>query len=249
MDKQLCLPTDKRRCSVNGYIEVLLRSITTFIALLCLALLMGRKQLSQITFFDYIVGITIGSIAAVIAVDRTINVIDGTIAIVLWSVMPVVVGYIAMKSIKFRILVDGEPKVIIQNGVIINKNMLREKYNMGDLLMQLRDKGVFDISEVDFAILEPNGKLSVLKKPQNCAVTLKDMNITADYTGVMTELIIDGRIISKHLESIGKDIGWLNGQLSNRNIDNIENVVFAGYLSNGELYISLRNNSSGIHLI
>ncbi|MEA4894608.1 MAG: DUF421 domain-containing protein [Oscillospiraceae bacterium] len=210
---------------------------------------MGRKQLSQITFFDYIVGITIGSIAAVIAVDRTINVIDGTIAIVLWSVMPVVVGYIAMKSIKFRILVDGEPKVIIQNGVIINKNMLREKYNMGDLLMQLRDKGVFDISEVDFAILEPNGKLSVLKKPQNCAVTLKDMNITADYTGVMTELIIDGRIISKHLESIGKDIGWLNGQLSNRNIDNIENVVFAGYLSNGELYISLRNNSSGIHLI
>ncbi|MPM68760.1 hypothetical protein SDC9_115694 [bioreactor metagenome] len=69
---------------------------------------MGRKQLSQITFFDYVVGITIGSIAAVIAVDRTISVIDGTIAIVLWSIMPVIVGYIAMKSIKFRVLVDGE---------------------------------------------------------------------------------------------------------------------------------------------
>ena len=151
---------------MNGYIEVLLRSIITFIGLLCLALLMGRKQLSQITFFDYVVGITIGSIAAVIAVDKTISVIDGTIAIVIWSVMPVIAGYIAIKSIKFRILVDGEPKVIIQNGVIINKNMLREKYNMGDLLMQLRDKGIFDISEVDFAILEPNGKLSVLRKPQ-----------------------------------------------------------------------------------
>ena len=111
---------------MNEYIELLLRSIITFIGLLCLALLMGRKQLSQITFFDYVVGITIGSIAAVISVDKTISVIDGTIAIILWSLMPVVVGYIAMKSIRFRILVDGEPKVIIQNGVIINKNMLRE---------------------------------------------------------------------------------------------------------------------------
>lgn len=234
---------------MNEYIEVLLRSILTFIGLLCLALLMGRKQLSQITFFDYVVGITIGSIAAVIAVDKTINVIDGIVAIVLWSVMPVTVGYIAMKSIKFRKLVDGEPKVIIQNGVIINKNMLREKYNMGDLLMQLRDKGVFDISEVDFAILEPNGKLSVLKKPQNCAVIRKDMNMTADYTGVMTELIIDGRIISKHLERIGKDMEWLYDQLNSRHIDSVEHIIFAGYLSNGELYVSLRNDSTGIHLI
>lgn len=111
---------------MNEYIGVLFRSIITFIGLLCLALLMGRKQLSQITFFDYIVGITIGSIAAVISVDRTVSVIDGTIAIVIWSLMPIIVGFIAMKSIKFRILVDGEPKVVIQNGVIINKNMLRE---------------------------------------------------------------------------------------------------------------------------
>ena len=227
----------------------MLRSIITFIGLLGLALLMGRKQLSQITFFDYIVGITIGSISAVISVDRTVSVIDGTIAIVIWSLMPIVVGFIAMKSIKFRILVDGEPKVVIQNGVIINKNMLREKYNMGDLLMQLRDKGIFDISEVDFAILEPNGKLSVLKKPQHCAVTLKDMNMPTDYKGVMTELVIDGTIISKHLESVGKDIGWLHDQLNSRHVESIENVIFAGYLSNGELYVSLRNDSSGIHLI
>ena len=163
--------------------------------------------------------------------------------------MPIAVGYVALKSIHFRMLVDGEPKVVIQNGVIINKNMLREKYNIGDLLMQLRDKGIFDISEVDFAILEPNGKLSVLKKPQHCAVTLKDMNMIADYKGVMTELIIDGRIISKHLESIGKDIGWLQDQLNSRHIESIDNVIFAGYLSNGELYISMRNDSIGIHLI
>ncbi len=234
---------------MNEYIEILLRSILTFLGLLCLTLFMGRKQLSQITFFDYVVGITIGSIAAVIAVDRTVSIINGAIAIVLWSVMPVIIGFIAMKSIRFRMLVDGEPKVVIQNGVIINKNMMKEKYNIGDLLMQLRDKGIFDISEVDFAILEPNGKLSVLKKPQHCAVTLKDMNLTADYIGVMTELIIDGRIISKHLESINKDIGWLYAQLNRKHIDSVEHVVFAGYLSNGEIYVSLRNDSTGLHLI
>ncbi len=233
---------------MNEYIEVLLRSIVTFIGLLCLALLMGRKQLSQITFFDYIVGITIGSIAAVLVVDRTINIFDGAIAIVSWSIMPIIVGYIAMKSIRFRVLVDGEPKVVIQSGVIINKNMLKEKYNMGDLLMQLRDKGVFDISEVDYAILEPNGTLSVLKKQQNNTVTLNDINISTDNPGLFTELVIDGKVIEKHLESIGKDTLWLENQLKSKNVPSIDMVVFAGYQSNSGLYISLKNDLDGIHL-
>ena len=226
-----------------------LRSAITFAGLLVLALLMGRKQLSQITFFDYIVGITIGSIAAVISVDRTVSVVDGVIAIVLWATMPIVVGYIAMKSIRFRMLVDGKPKVVIQNGIIINKNMLHEKYNMGDLLMQLRDKGVFDISEVDFAILEPNGKLSVLKKPEYDTTRVKDLKIAASHKGVMTELIIDGKVIQKHLKAIGKNTQWLQKELNNRNINHISDVIFAGYFSNGELYISLRNHLTGIHFI
>ena len=234
---------------MNEYIETLLRSVGTFIALLCLALLMGRKQLSQITFFDYIVGITIGSIAAVLTVDRTINVYDGVIAIVLWSVMPIIVGYIAMKSIRFRLLVDGEPKVVIQNGVIINKNMLKEKYNIGDLLMQLRDKGIFDVSEVDFAILEPNGTLSVLKKPQFSTLTPNNIGLSVSGSGVMTELIIDGRIITKHLQSIGKDESWLLSELKMRNVAKISDVVFAGILSNGSIYLSLRNDMDGMHLI
>jgi len=234
---------------MNEYIEAVLRSVVTFIGLLGLTLLIGRKQLSQITFFDYIVGITIGSIAAVIAVDRTINIVDGAIAVVIWALMPITVGYIAMKSIRFRVLVDGEPKITIQNGVIINRNMLKEKYNMGDLLMQLRDKGVFDISEVDYAILEPNGKLSVMKKQQYNTITLKEMDIPSGSPGLMTELIIDGKIMEKHLESIGKNALWLSNQLKSRNIANVDTVVFAGYQSNSGLYISLRNDSEGSHLI
>ncbi|MFB0920409.1 MAG: DUF421 domain-containing protein [Oscillospiraceae bacterium] len=234
---------------MNEYIETVLRSAGTFVVLLCLALLMGRKQLSQMTFFDYIVGITIGSIAAVLTVDRTINIFDGAIAIVTWSVLPIIVGYIAMKSIRFRLLVDREPKVIIQKGVIINKNMLKEKYNVGDLLMQLRDKGVFDISEVDYAILEPNGKLSVLKKPQFSPVTPAEITLEPRQTGVMIELVIDGSIIEKHLESIKRDKDWLMGELKKRQIESVEKVVLAGYLPSGDLYVSVRSDMDGVHLI
>ena len=234
---------------MSGYTEILLRSVITFIGLLFLTLFMGRKQLSQITFFDYIVGITIGSIAASIVVDRSIEVIDGIIATVVWCAMPIIIGYIAVKNIKFRRLVDGEPKVVIQNGVIINKNMLKEKYNIGDLLMQLRDKGVFDISEVEFAILEPNGNLSILKKSQYNPLTPKDMSIPTEYKGLMTELVIDGRIISQHLAIVNKDTQWLIDQLKAKNINNIKNVVFAGLQTDGQLYISLKNDTTGTHSI
>jgi Predicted membrane protein len=234
---------------MNEYIEVLLRSVITFIGLLGLALLMGRKQLSQITFFNYIVGITIGSIVAVIVVDRSINVIDGIIAIVAWSIMPIIVGCIAMKSVRFRAIVDGEPIIVIQNGVIINKNMLREKYNMGDLLMQLRDKDVFDISEVNYALLEPNGTLSDLKKQQNITVTLKDINIPTASSGLFIELIIDGQILEKHLNSLGKDRLWLQNELKSKSVTDINTVVFAGYHSNSGLYVSLRNDLKGTHLV
>lgn len=234
---------------MNGYIDILLRSVITFIGLLFLTLLMGRKQLSQITFFDYIVGITIGSIAASIAVDRSIGIIDGIIATIVWCAMPIIIGYIAVKNIAFRRFVDGEPKVVIQNGIIINKNMLKEKYNMGDLLMQLRDKDVFDITEVEFAILEPNGKLSILKKSQYNPVTPKDMNIVSNYKGLMIELVIDGRIISQHLKIINKDTQWLLDQLKSRNINDIKDVIFAGLQTDGQLYVSLKSDTTGTHSI
>ena len=234
---------------MGGYVGILLRSIITFIGLLFLTHMMGRKQLSQITFFDYIVGITIGSIAASIAVDRSIGIIDGIIATVVWCAMPIIIGYIAVKNIAFRRFVDGEPKVVIQNGTIINKNMLEEKYNMGDLLMQLRDRGIFDITEVEFAILEPNGELSVLKKSQYNPVTPKDLSIPTNYKGLMIELVIDGRIISQHLKIINKDAQWLIDQLKNRNIHNIKDVIFAGLQTDGQLYISLKNDSTGTHSI
>lgn len=116
-------------------------------------------------------------------------------------------------------------------------------------LMQLRDKGVFDITEVEFALLEPNGELSVLKKSQYNPVSSKDLNSSTYYKGLMTELIIDGRVISQHLQVIGKDTQWLFDQLKSRNIYNIKDVVLAGFQTDGQLFVSLKNDTTGIHSI
>ena len=107
--------------------------------------------------------------------------------------------------------------------------------------MQLRQKDVFDITEVEFAILEPNGDLSVLKKSQYNTVTTKDLNIPTSYKGLMTELILNGQIMISHLEMMNLDIEWLLNQLKIRNINNIDEVIFAAIQTDGQLYIALKN--------
>lgn len=191
---------------MSGYFNIFLRSIISFIGLLVLTRLMGRKYLSELTYFDHIVSITIGSIVASVAVDRSVNTIDGIIATITWSIFPILVGYISLKNLFFRKIVDSEPLIIIQNGTINDKNMAKSRYHIGDLLMQLRQRNIFDITEVEFAILEPNGDLSVLKKSQYNTVTPKDLNILTNYKGLMTELIINGQIMNSHLKMMNLDI-------------------------------------------
>ncbi len=226
---------------MSWYFNIFFRSIISFIGLLVLARLMGRKHLAELTYFDHIVSITIGSIIVAVAVDRSINGIDSIIATTVWAVLPIIVGYISLKNLDFRKIVDSEPLIIIQNGTIIDKNMSKIRYHIGDLLMQLRQKDVFDISEVEFAILEPNGDLSVLKKPQYNTVTTEDLNIATKYKGLMTELIINGQIMRAHLKMINHDIEWLLNQLKLRNITNINEVIFAALQTDGQLYIAIKN--------
>lgn len=229
---------------MNGYTNILTRSIATFLGLLLIARIMGRKHMSELTYFDHIVSITIGSIIASIAVDRSIRTSDGIIATVVWGILPILIGYISLKNLTFRRIVDSEPLIIIQNGKILDKNMTKTRYHMGDLLLQLRQKDVFDITEVEFAVLEPNGKLSVLKKASYNNVTLKDLNISTGYKGLMTELIIDGQIIAPHLKRLNLDIKWLLEQLRSRNIENVEDVVFTALQTDGQLYIAIKTNTA-----
>jgi len=226
---------------MSGYFNIFLRSIISFIGLLFITRLMGKKHRSELTFFDHVVSITIGSIIASVAVDRSVNVIDGIIATTVWGGLAILVGYISLKNLFFRKIVDSEPLIFIQNGTINDENMAKSRYHIGDLLMQLRLKDVFDITEVEYAILEPNGDLSVLKKSQYNTIIPKDLNIATNYKGLMTELIINGQIMNSHLKMMNLDIEWLLNQLKTRNINTIDDVIFAALQTDGQLYIALKN--------
>lgn len=223
-----------------NYLYVFIKSVATFLILLILARLMGRKQLSQITFFDYIVGITIGSIAGSGIIDRDISMYDTIIALLVWSILPIIIGNINLKSIRTRKLIESDPVIIIQNGVVNEKNMKKVRYNIGDLLMQLREKGIFELSEVEFALLEAHGKLSVLKNSQSREVTLKDLNIQVPYKGMTIEVILDGAILNHNLSIINKDEAWLINELKNRNINDVNHIIYAGYTSEGSLEVVKR---------
>ena len=227
---------------MNEYLNLLVRSVVIYFILVIFARIMGRKQISQLTYFDYVVGITIGSIAAVASVDKNISMYKGIFSIIIWSILTILISEITLKNIKLRLLIDSEPLLMIDKGKVIYKNMKKARYNIGDLLMQLRDKDIFYITEVEIAILEPDGKLSVLKKAEHTTLTVGDMNIIKPKTGMMVDLILDGNILSSHLQQIQKNEEWVIAQLKARNIHNIKDVVFAGIQADEQIYIVTKDD-------
>lgn len=229
---------------MNLHLMLFFRSILTYFILLTLTRAMGRKQISHLTYFDYVVGITIGSIAGELILNKNINLYDGIASIAVWSILTILISDIAMKSIKFRLLIDSEPLLIIDKGKVIYKNMKKARYNIGDLLMQLRDKDIFNITEVEVAILEPDGKLSVLKKADQTLVTVGDMNMKKPKVGMMVDIILDGNILYPHLSIISKDKEWVFNQLKTRNINNIKDVVYAGIQADEQIFIVTKENNT-----
>jgi uncharacterized membrane protein YcaP (DUF421 family) len=225
---------------MNDYMITFLRALLGFITLLVLVRLIGRKQMSQMTFSDYIVGIVIGSLGANLTVNKSLNVISGIIAIAAWGGFDILTSFLALKNLRMRKLVYGEPLIVINKGQIHDQNMSKSNYNINELLMQLREKDVFDPATVDYAILEPNGQLSVLKKAEHTNPTVKDMGLSKAPQGVMTDLIIDGKVLSNHLLEMKKDEAWLREKLQEQGIKELEMVIYAGLFINGELYVASR---------
>lgn len=218
-----------------------LRTLVGFFVLLFLTRVLGKKQLSQMTFFTYITGIALGNIAGDMVVHRDIKLIDGITGLTLWALLTLTVEYISLKSSKARVLLDGEPTIVIKNGSILEKALASNKLNMDDLSMLLRTKNIFSVKEVDYAVLEPNGQLSVLKKIENEPVTKKDAQIVpTPRKYIPTELVVDGKIVRKNLQELNLSQEWLDNQLKMSGVAAIEEVFFAELQSDGSLYIDKR---------
>lgn len=217
---------------------VFVRGLLAFVSLLIMTRMMGKKQVSQLTFFDYVTGITIGSIASSMTVDLDIEAVSAWVGMIVWTLGVVLVSFIAIKSRVCRKIVDGEPTLVVQNGQILERNMRKLGYNLDDLLMQLREGGTFSLAEVEFALLESNGELSVLKKSQHQPVTPADLGIPTDYKGLSVEVVMDGKVIDANLKQMQLNKAWLDQQVRARN-HKLEDVFYAEIDTSGQLYIDL----------
>jgi uncharacterized membrane protein YcaP (DUF421 family) len=174
---------------MNEALVVFVRSVIAFITLLIFARILGKQQVSQLTFFEYVLGITIGSTASTLTTDLTSRAWPHWVGLLTWALAVLIMQWASLKWRYAAKYFNGEPTIVIMNGRIMEKTLGSMRYTADDLMEQLRNNGVFDLNEVAYAMLESNGELSVLKKSQYQPVTLNDLNISPNFVGVSTELI------------------------------------------------------------
>lgn len=223
-------------------VSIVVKTVIAAVTLFFLARLMGKKQISQLTFFDYTVGISIGSVAAAMSVDQRISIHAGIISMAIWALFPIIFSSISLHSMIARRLLDGTPKVLIQNGKIVEKNLRGVKFTVNDLLEELRIKDVFNIADVEFAVLETSGKLSVLKKVFTQPITPKDMNLPASGQGISANIVIDGKLMKENMAQMHLDEQWLIQELRKNNMNTIAEVLLASRDSKKVLHIDRKND-------
>lgn len=224
------------------FLEILLRTTLSFLVLLLMARLMGRKQLSQLTFFNYITGITLGSVAAEIAGKTDTAFWDGITSIVWWSILTIVIGVIGLKSSHARVVLDGQPVIVMKQGKILEKELWRLHLNMDDLSMLLREQNVFSTADVETAIFEPDGKLSIMLKEEKQPVTKHDQKLfTVKPKYIPMELIVDGKIVEGNVKEAGITTEWLMKQLQASNVE-LADVFYLELQKDGTLYIDQRHD-------
>lgn len=217
--------------------SVFIRSIVTIVVLFLLAKVMGKKQISQLNLFDYIVGITIGSVAADISLDLNKSFLDGVICMLVFGLTGALVSYVTLKSIKLRRFFTGTPSIIIENGKIIEEGLKKVKFNINDLMEELRGAGYFNIDEVAYAVMETNGKISFLPKDEEKPVTKKDMDLKIIPSSLVANIIIDGKIMMNNLKAMNKDEKWLSHELKVLGYKDLDEILLATLDSNDKIMV------------
>jgi uncharacterized membrane protein YcaP (DUF421 family) len=225
-------------------VVILIRSVWAFLLLLLMTRIMGKKQLSQLTFFDYCVGITIGSIAATMSVDQNVKIANGLISLLIWGLFPILLAVIGLKSRSFLHITDGKPAIVIKNGEILENSMKKNQLAIDELMMLLREKSVFKVADVEMAVLETNGELSVMKKTEQEPITPFMLGMKLEKEHAPTLLVADGHVLSKNLHTLGYTEEWLMGEMEKQGAFRIEDVFLAQVDSTGSLFIDMYKEQS-----
>ncbi len=216
------------------------RSVISVLLLITLTRVLGRKALSQMTYFDFAIVITFGSVAANIGIGQLNTFHNGITVLITIGLLGLLIDVLHIKSFRARKLINSEPLVVIQDGRILDVNMRKGRITLGQLQSMLRYKNIFNIAEVHYAVLENSGTLSVLPKAENKPLTPKDMQIKPCEGGLTKDVVVDGRILEENLNATNMTEAWLRRELETHGITELNDVFYAGIASNGSLYIAKR---------
>lgn len=208
------------------FLIVILTSVGSVIALFILTKIMGNKQMSQLSMFDYIVGISIGSIAAEMATELE-EFEKPLIAMIVYTLLALLISLANYKSIKLRRILTGTSLILYENGKLYEANLKKTRIDVNEFLTQCRSKGFFNIANLQTVILEPNGNISILPLSTERSVTPKDLNITPPEEKPVIDIIIDGQIMINNLKYTGNNENWLYKQLHAQGVDNISEIFLA----------------------
>lgn len=226
---------------MSDFLNICFRTILVLIILFFITKMMGKKQISELNFFDYVVGITIGSIAADISLDIEKNMIAGIAALFIYGFISYIISFVSIKSILARRFFIGVPTVLVEKGKIIESCLKKSKIDVNDLLMVARENGYFNLDEIDYALMEVNGNISFLPKEKEKPVTKKDMKIKCNNEGLTVNAIIDSKYMANNMKAINKDKEWLDHELKVNGYDNYDNILLATIDNNYKVTIYEKN--------
>lgn len=225
------------------YGVILVRSLASFFIIFILARILGKSQISQLTFFDYVIGITIGNMAASVGIDSSVEFLNGIIGLLVYTSLSIILAFGAIKSYRFRKIVEGSPTILIKEGKVLEKNLLKSKLTYNDLMVGLREKNAFKLSEIELAVLETDGQMSVMKKAEYEPLTPKDINMTVEEVHKPSLIIIDGSLMEKHLNYLGYTKEWILGEIMKKGANSISDVFLAQIDSQGNVYVDLYDDN------
>jgi len=237
--------------------SILIRTVLTYFIVFLILRFMGKREIGKLSVFDLVISVMIAEIAVIVIEDTKRPLTDGIVPMVTLMLIQIGIAFIALKSRKVRLLFDGKPTVIIDKGELNRDAMRKQRYNLDDLLHQLRENKIGTVADVEFAVLETSGKLSILKKEQPSAAGSEQETVKEEKDAVSRKLpkpfpdhfrfeslpvplIMDGKLVADNLERLGKDRFWLNNQLKQRGVTEIKQVYLCTIDHNGKLYIDIR---------
>lgn len=223
-------------------IKIIALTTGSAITLYILTKLMGNKEMSQLTMFDYIIGITIGSIAAEMSTALENDFMQPLVAMIIYAIISIAISVFSCKSLNFRRFIYGNSLILYDNDEIYVKNLKKAKIDINEFLMQCRVNGFFNLTNLKTAILEINGKISFLPKENQRPVTPLDLNLSPIPERICFTIILNGILLKQNLLCSGNDEIWLQKQLVSKNVNNIKDVFFAFCDSQNSLILYLNNS-------